>query len=432
MKTKFVPNIIKKSHAGTRFCMFALSLCGLMGLFFTGQQIYPHMAAWFWKQQLSDAGAERVEVIMDQLAGLDDAGMAAIVESLGSDSEAVAGGAKHKLLILLESWKPLTEEERSQRLLNLAEMLAFQAELFGPSARRDASELAARILLCPFTSESPNRRSRLITACDEVFQSATSASGELSAPPVANAKLAQRSAKPGTAQNQWNSKNSVALQFDPLPGGGLPLVAEPVEDKKTKVILPGENREVPPSFFQEPSGTRMLDFSNRMNHPLQVPETTTQKTPPSSTGVPIQSMSLEESKVGENSTLQNFREWETLELMRQLGKAEENQAESLRAELRRRGLSQVEIDLAERLFDPDPAVRKRLVAELPGMAGIDASTWLIQCCKDEDAEVRLAAFSLLATSPNPLLLQKVKVLATNDSDARVQHLAEQIREGVKR
>jgi hypothetical protein len=104
----------------------------------------------------------------------------------------------------------------------------------------------------------------------------------------------------------------------------------------------------------------------------------------------------------------------------------------LRAELRRRGLSQVEIDLAERLFDPDPAVRKRLVAELPGMAGIDASTWLIQCCKDEDAEVRLAAFSLLATSPNPLLLQKVKVLATNDSDARVQHLAEQIREGVKR
>ena len=43
-----------------------------------------------------------------------------------------------------------------------------------------------------------------------------------------------------------------------------------------------------------------------------------------------------------------------------------------------------------------------------------------------DADVRLASFSLLATSTNPLLLQKLKVLAQNDADARIQHVAEQI------
>jgi hypothetical protein len=231
-------------------------------------------------------------------------------------------------------------------------------------------------------------------------------------------------------------KNSAASPINPLPGGGLPLVAAPADEQKPEVILPGENRDVPPSYFQEPSGTKMLDFSNRTAHPLQVPESAApqnarKNSPPNEVG-PVRSMSLEEPQGGDNSALQNPRTWETLELMRQLGKTEGDQAELLRAELRRRGLSAAEIDLAGRLFGGDSAERKRLVAELSSMAGIDASAWLMLCCKDEDADVRLAAFSLLATSPNPLLLQKIKVLAQNDADARIQHIAEQIHDAGRR
>jgi hypothetical protein len=112
--------------------------------------------------------------------------------------------------------------------------------------------------------------------------------------------------------------------------------------------------------------------------------------------------------------------------MRQLAQSEGSERESLQAELRRRGLSPNEIDLAERLFDSDPAVRKKLVAELPNIADIDATVWLLQCCKDEDADVRLASFSLLATSSNTILLQKLKNMAASDSDERILRIATQL------
>jgi hypothetical protein len=43
--------------------------------------------------------------------------------------------------------------------------------------------------------------------------------------------------------------------------------------------------------------------------------------------------------------------------------------------------------------------------------------------------VRLAAFSLLATSTNPALVRKLKELAENDSDVRIHRQAEQMIEG---
>lgn len=118
--------------------------------------------------------------------------------------------------------------------------------------------------------------------------------------------------------------------------------------------------------------------------------------------------------------------------MRQLAQSEGSEMESLQAELRRRGLSPVEIDLAERLFDPNSVVRKKLVADLPNIADIDATGWLLQCCKDEDADVRLAAFSLLATSSNTIMLQKLKNMAASDSDERILRIAAQILDAARR
>jgi hypothetical protein len=135
-------------------------------------------------------------------------------------------------------------------------------------------------------------------------------------------------------------------------------------------------------------------------------------------------MLLEESKRGEVFLDPNVKTLDALELMKRLNDAESYRVENALAELKRRGMSEVEISLAGRVFSPDPAVRKRLVADLPNVVGIDATEWLMLLCKDEDSDVRYSTFSFLATSNNPLLINKVKDLAQNDSDPRIRRQAE--------
>jgi hypothetical protein len=436
MKTKLKPLSPTDSISKKSFWIFILPIFGLVGLYLTAQQIYPHVVASYWKQQLADAPPERVEIILGQIAELGNAGIPALVEAFASDREPVALAAKHLLLDRMERWKSLSEEEYSSRLLFLADSLATQAKAFGPAARSDASELATEILLGLPKTENPSTRALLLAACDEVLQSTTAVQGESALMTQVHTTASRQSEADLTTNRSvaWelgNTKKTAAMHFEPLPGGGLPI-AKPAETQKSDYVLPGEIRDIPPAYFQEPSGTRSLDFSNQTANPLHVPETSpqnTRKNPPPGEDRQIKSMSLEVPKVSGDSRLQMR---DTLDLMRLLGNANEGQADELRAELRRRGLSAIELELAAKLFDPDPAVRKQLIAELPSIAEIDASAWLLQCCKDEDADVRLASFSLLATSSNPLLLQKLKVLAQNDTDTRIQHLADQIHEDRKK
>jgi hypothetical protein len=117
---------------------------------------------------------------------------------------------------------------------------------------------------------------------------------------------------------------------------------------------------------------------------------------------------------------------ESVELMRQLHAADGQLAARARTELLRRGLSEVDLDLARRLFDPDAEVRKELARQLPRLQSVDAGPWLLFLCHDEQAEVRLTAITLVATSGDPALLEQVEQLAQRDPDARIRDQAERI------
>ncbi|MCC6124874.1 MAG: HEAT repeat domain-containing protein [Pirellulales bacterium] len=417
--------------------MAFLPLFGLLGLFLAGQQLYPRLAAAHWKRQLADAPLGQVEILLEQIAALDEDGIPVLVAALASEREAVAGGAHRRLLDRLERWKTLPREEYSSRILILAENLAAQVSAYGPAARSDAHDLAAQLLLDPSQIENPLDRARLIAACDEVFQATTAVRGELTSPPqIVQANSARPSFEDRIASRPYaweieNSRKTTSKQFDLVPNGGLPSEEPPAAEGSYLRVLPAETGDTPPSYFQEPPKSRALDFSNRTSPPLEVPEAAlprnARREPSPIAEPPFKSLVLEAPAVGRDAALLDPRSRETVDLMRQLAQADGDRAETIRAELRRRGLSAGEIAVAARMFDPDPAARKQLVAELPGMAEIDASAWLLQCCKDEDAEVRLAAFSLLATSKNPLLLKKLDLAAQNDPDARIQRLAERIR-----
>jgi hypothetical protein len=120
-----------------------------------------------------------------------------------------------------------------------------------------------------------------------------------------------------------------------------------------------------------------------------------------------------------------IRRAELFDLVRDL-RAADPRAAAARAELLRRGLTEVDLELGRRLFDPDPEVRRQLVRALPALQSVDVAPWLLRLCQDEDPEVRAAAMALAGTTADPRLLEQVEALARQDSDDRIRDLADQL------
>jgi hypothetical protein len=91
-----------------------------------------------------------------------------------------------------------------------------------------------------------------------------------------------------------------------------------------------------------------------------------------------------------------------------------------------RGFSEVDLELARQLFSPDVAARKQLAMAVPRLASVDAARWLMWLAADPQPEVRLAAMTTLATTGDPVLLDRVEALARKDVDPQVQAIADQI------
>ncbi len=116
----------------------------------------------------------------------------------------------------------------------------------------------------------------------------------------------------------------------------------------------------------------------------------------------------------------------TVRLMHDLGDANPSTAESALVELKARGFTDTHLQMARQLTSPDKAQRARLAAAIPGVAGIDARLWLTWLLRDEAAEVRVAALSVLATTGDPDSLWRVLEIARQDPEPQVRKLVEQI------
>ena len=96
------------------------------------------------------------------------------------------------------------------------------------------------------------------------------------------------------------------------------------------------------------------------------------------------------------------------------------QRDEARRELVQRGFSEVDLELARQLFDPDAECRKQLARAVPRLSSVDAAKWLLWLALDPQPDVRLAAISTLATTGDPALLDRVEALARNDRDPQDQ------------
>jgi hypothetical protein len=100
----------------------------------------------------------------------------------------------------------------------------------------------------------------------------------------------------------------------------------------------------------------------------------------------------------------------------------------LEEELTRRGFGRLSARLVRQLFSDDAAERLRLVDDVLTEPGVDARPWLILLADDAAADVRLLAVTIMATSDDPVLIEKAWQVAINDHDPRIAGLAGRLRE----
>jgi hypothetical protein len=147
---------------------------------------------------------------------------------------------------------------------------------------------------------------------------------------------------------------------------------------------------------------------------------------PGSPAALLQRLHASESTGAPNDQTGALRGADPFDLMWQLQGTDEAAAARARAELQRRGCTEVHLELARRLFDPDPEVRRALARALPGLQSVDAAPWLLRLGRDDNAEVRLTAVTIMATTGDPAVLEQAEALARQDPDSRIREQVENI------
>jgi hypothetical protein len=105
-----------------------------------------------------------------------------------------------------------------------------------------------------------------------------------------------------------------------------------------------------------------------------------------------------------------------------------NSKNQLERELQKRGFGSLRSDLVRVALSNDTPGRLQLINDLTSTPGVGAKAWLALLAEDANADVRLAAVTLMATSNDNQLLEKAWQVALHDQDPRIASLAEQLRD----
>jgi hypothetical protein len=100
----------------------------------------------------------------------------------------------------------------------------------------------------------------------------------------------------------------------------------------------------------------------------------------------------------------------------------------LEQELAKRGFNQLSRGFVQPFLSSRPGERLRFMDIVLAKPGVDARAWLLLLAEDRDADVRLAAVTIMATSNDTALVEKAYQAAIHDRDPRIAGLAERLRE----
>ena len=356
------------------------------------------------RRELREVPAGRVAEHLQQLRHLGDAGIEELVQSLASERAEVVRAAALELDTALQRWQSLPQAESSPRVYKLAEHLAKMLPQLDRPARREAARIAQRILLWPIDRKLIDGLA-LVEHCDVVVRA-----GAAIPPPRPETLVAAIDPRP------------LEVVEGPLPAeqpersddsmiSGRPLFDIPSAIPPPPTIVPHEGddalrgpqrlRTVAPKSIAK--STDDLRVAPPRTLPLRVTDNALPQEPQVVERAPV----LVSPEFRVSVVKPNVDHLPDIDLMRALHSSE---AVALAAEqeLKTRGFRAIDIRLSRQLFDPDPKTRLQLVKTLPSVAGIDPRPWLLILADDEAQIVRQSAYSILATSRDPAVLERLR------------------------
>ena len=421
-----------------RWPVLALAL-SLAGLAYTSRYWQPLLVSWRLQQKLDSATDDEAAVLLRQALEFGPSGMASVVEQLDARRNVIRSEALRTLANEIDSWPGRPPEQAARRSAQLADALSKRIESLGPLSRSHAMRLARDIL--QFSATQPaEQRAPLVAACRHVLAVAARRGDAFDPTGMladADFRHAGEGADDSTASSHDTQRGSGSDGYLPgesdllndvasLPGGGIPFGPLPgprLSPDEERLAQAGESAAPPLLEIQEPvrplqmaPGHARRDGSSPNSAEAALAGGAADEPPAPPAG--LDSRPSEDTDPNEPS--------DVTKLLNLLHDVDAGIAADARRKLVQRGFTPGQIEIGTHLTAADPRERRRWTEMLPRYVGIETKPWLLWMSHDADADVRLAAASLMATTGDPQMLERVQQLARDDDDARVREAAQRM------
>lgn len=383
---------------GPRFCLAggvlaAVAFC-LYGF---------HPSDWLVRQWVSQMPAmpdRELLPCLRRIAGMGLRHQSVLVESLASERAAESTAARIAINEQIAAWRLLPLPESSRRIHQLARDLERHFDQFSEKNREFALATAERILKWP-VPDGFDKTMELLQLCEHLLRGKTDLThrGNIVLRGPEQIPEDDEDYGPSAPLNHRSGAGSVSdLE--------MPVVPQ-VPDTSEASLEPLDET------LQAGSSDDRIHAPSRL--PAELVSAGQEESPSLDSQDPSQEKSDGESLSREQPTVRQL-----FDLLRS-----ENLAEAAHAirELRSLRFTDRDVELALRLTDPDPKIRKALGQNVQELVDIDPAPWLLWLSEDPAVEVRRTAISIMATSSDPRLQTRLRNLELEDSDAEIIRMA---------
>ena len=368
-----------------------------------------HVADALADRALASSGAS-LRASIAELEQLGAAGVEPLVGLAASQRIDVASAAQQTVSRMLTSWEIAATERGdvtafAAQASVLAAALDAHGDQFGAEEQRWANQLAGRLVT--HSDQFPTAESwEILACCDRV----------LSRPllPLAKPRAMATIKHPSidsvaTAAKPVATPAAVKPQLKPAPSAPRAVSARPLADL---------------SFVEPPlpiASARRL--SEPANNSLRPPEQGRQQAASApTTGQVIDVPSPQDVRINARA----MREMSDRALATRADAGTSGEAAAARQALRGRGFSDGVLELTRQLEALPPRERRDALERAAQLPPTDARKVLRWFVADEDAEVRLQALTILATTGDPKLGELARERAVEDVDPRVAAFASEL------
>ncbi|QDT72932.1 HEAT repeat domain-containing protein [Lacipirellula limnantheis] len=377
-----------------------------------GDRQRAHVAAALADRALTRSGRS-LDAAIAELERLGAAGIEPLVGLAASQRSDVASAAQHAVGRMLTTWELEATESGdvkafALRAVSLASALDARGDQFGAEGQRWANELA-RKLLVHSDQFSTSESWEILACCDHVLGR-----------PLLPLK------KTTIVAADLNDKPPGVAAPEPV-SAPLPVQHDPPPD------LPPSVRRTPRpladiTFVESPMPLavvrRIPEHShNGLRPPLRLPDDGA--SPPASAtnvGPVIDVPSPQEVRLSARA----LRDFTDRSLVTKAAEGVGAEAIAARQALRERGFVDGVLEFIEQVESLAPPARRGAIERAAQLPPADARQVLRWFVADEDAEVRLQALTILATTGDPKLAELARERAVEDVDPRVAEFASKL------